>query len=103
MICGERENSFIIESRANKPNTSSLKNKFNKDIVFELPEPRIPFPKIKEDVGKLGDSLDIFVAKTKMDVDLGKRRLNSEIKVGKDDKKKDNEKEESKKKHIQME
>ena len=45
----------------------------------------------------MGDALDTFNAKAKMDVDLGKRRLNSETTVEIEDKTKDNEKEESKK------
>ena len=104
MISGESERPFIIESKANKPDTSALKNRFNKDITFESPEPRIKFPKIKEDVGKLGDTLDTFGAEAKVDVDLGKGKLSAEAKVGKkeDKKKGSSKKEEPKEKPIQM-
>ena len=103
LISGDPEKPFIVESKANKPDTAALKNIFNKDIKYESPEPRIKIPNIKEDIGKFGDALDTFGGEAKVDVDLGKGKISAEAKVGKkEDKKKDSKKAEPKEKPIQM-
>ena len=106
LISGLPETPIIVGSKAEKPDISKLRKKSsNKDVIAEGSSINVEGPKI--DVGgKLAGALDALGpldAKAKLNVGLGKGKINAEAKVEKKGgEKKEDKKEEPKEKPIQM-